>query len=280
MNMKRRTHGISWLSVVLAVFFVLAGFHNVTAQKRFLMNQQEAQKFKIAKQLFQKGRDFMSKNKLQMAEKYFKDCLGHFPKFSHADYALAQIYYQHNNIPLALDHITRAKITYPELAKLGADVELEYIAQLRQERERLKQVIMEVDQQLKNMEHMTLSPEQRRQMWVDLTDRKAKAENTMRQIDEKTRKPVAKTTDIPADFYYMHGNVFFKAKRFMDALKQYQEAIRLDPAHGGAYNNLANLHFMARKYQKALFYLDKAESNGFKVKPQFRETIKQSMKQQ
>lgn len=263
--------------VIMVGIFLLLGFFYANAQQRFMMNQDEAHKFRIAKQMFTKGRDFMSKKKYKKAEKIFKECLQHFPKFSHADYALSQLYYQTGNYPLALEHIQKAKASYPHLAKLGANTELQYFDQLRTERQRLQEVNMEIDQALQRLSMSKMSAEARRQKEQELRIMKQQNLNTMAQIDERARKPVANTTDIPADFYYMHGNVFFKMKKYMDALKQYLETIRLDPAHGSAYNNLANLHFMARKYQKALYYLDKAESNGFKTNPKFRATIINAM---
>ena len=51
---------------------------------------------------------------------------------------------------------------------------------------------------------------------------------------------------------------------------QYLEAIKINPQHGNAYNNLANLYFMAKQYQKALDCLNKAEANGAEIKPELK----------
>jgi tetratricopeptide (TPR) repeat protein len=67
-------------------------------------------------------------------------------------------------------------------------------------------------------------------------------------------------------------------KKYSEALNRYLETVKTDPTHGSAYNNLANLYYMARKYQQALFYLQKAESCGAKINPRFKQTLYKAMR--
>ncbi len=66
-------------------------------------------------------------------------------------------------------------------------------------------------------------------------------------------------------------------KQFQEAFAQYKEAIRINPQYGDAYNNLANLYFMAKQYQKALDCLEQAEANGAKINPEFRKAVKKAL---
>jgi tetratricopeptide (TPR) repeat protein len=84
---------------------------------------------------------------------------------------------------------------------------------------------------------------------------------------------VQKEEEIPADYFYLHGNIFFKIKRYKEAHEQYQEAIKINPKHGNAYNNLANLYYIAKQYQKALDCLNLAEAHGAKINPEFKKAI-------
>ena len=79
--------------------------------------------------------------------------------------------------------------------------------------------------------------------------------------------------EIPAGYRYIHGNILFLKKDLQGAVNQYLETIRLQPAHEFAYNNLANIYFMAKQYDKALEFLRKAEANGVKVNQTFKKDL-------
>jgi stress-induced-phosphoprotein 1 len=85
--------------------------------------------------------------------------------------------------------------------------------------------------------------------------------------------PISSEEEIPADYCYINGNIYFKMKKFQEAHDQYQEAITIDPSHGDSYNNLAALYFQVKQYQKALNYLNQAEENGAKVNPEFKKVV-------
>jgi hypothetical protein len=55
------------------------------------------------------------------------------------------------------------------------------------------------------------------------------------------------------------------------------KAVEINPQHGSAFNNIANLFYMGKKYQQALYYLSKAEACGIKVNPKFREAIQRAL---
>jgi glyoxylase-like metal-dependent hydrolase (beta-lactamase superfamily II) len=76
---------------------------------------------------------------------------------------------------------------------------------------------------------------------------------------------VAPTSAIPANYYYHHGNIFFRLKDYENARQQYLAAIQINPRHGEAYNNLANLYYMSGRYDDALDCLNQSISSGAKV---------------
>ena len=96
-------------------------------------------------------------------------------------------------------------------------------------------------------------------------------------INDRLKTPIATVSEMPADYYYVHGNILFKLKKYNESFKQYMETVRANPNHGNAYNNLANLNFMAKRYEKASYYFEKAESCGAKVNPKFKKAILKAM---
>jgi len=73
--------------------------------------------------------------------------------------------------------------------------------------------------------------------------------------------------------YYIHGNILFKLQKFEQARDQYLEAIKTDPRHPGAYNNLINMCYMAKSYEAALKFLNQAEANGVQLNPKLKEAV-------
>ncbi len=267
--------------LTLLVVMVFAGGIVLQGQQRFMLNQEDAPKFRIAKQLFQSGQQYLTAEKYMNAEKAFKDCLEHFPKYSYAHYALAQIYYQQQKYPPALTHIQEAKKSYDYIAKLGAAAQTEYISKLRDQKQKLREDIMRNKERLAFVKnHPTMSREAKQQEIVNLEGFIRHAEHTVTRIQERTLTPIAKGTDVPGGYYYVHGNVYFKVKRYKDALDQYLQAVKAEPTFGDAYNNIANLYFLARNYQKAMHYVNKAEKNGAEVHPNFKNDILKGIKQQ
>jgi tetratricopeptide (TPR) repeat protein len=266
-----------FISLVLIVSFLLLGGYFIFGQERYMLDESESPKFKLAKQLFQKGQQLLLKEKYDNAIKPFKECLEIFPKYAHADYYLAQIYYKNGNFLQALEHIEKAKDNYDYLSKLGVNTHLEYLERLRTQRMELQEKIRDMETQLERIRARNPNPDVPNPEAEELKSQITTAEHSIRMIDDRLRSPVPDQTKMPADYYYHHGNILFKLKRFGDAFDQYLEAVKTDPCHANALTNLANLKFMARKYQDALSYLDKVEKCGSKVNPKFKEAILKAM---
>lgn len=262
--------GISLVVVVFVFLFGMFGSRPCFAQKRYMLNQKEAMQFKAAKQLYQKGQQLFIKKNFKKAEKSFLACLKKFPKFSRADYYLSQVYYDRGDISRARDHILKAKENYKFVAELDVATQLEYLKMLREQKRNLQNEIMDMKDSASSS---TTSAVKSR----ELQSRIASHENSIKKIDDRLKAPLVEAKGIPAGYYYVHGNIFFKSKKYKEALEQYLKAVELNPQHGSAYNNIANLFYMGKRYQKALYYLSKAESCGFKVNPKFKEAIQRAL---
>ena len=270
MNKKKISRAAArHIRLVLIVFvlsLVFGGYFSF-GQKRHMLDQNEAHKFKLAKQLYQKGQQLFIKEKFRKAGEAFNDCIEKFSRFADAHYYLGQIYYKYGSFLQALEHIEKAKKNYKFMADLGVSTQLEYMGELRKQKQDLEEQIRDLKQALSTGNY-TVETGQK-----EIQARIAANENTLTKIDYRIKAPVPSVAVIPADYYYVHGNILFKLKKYKESLDQYLEAVNVNPKHGNAYVNIANLNYMARKYQKALYYLEKADSSGAKVNPEFRAAI-------
>jgi protein O-mannosyl-transferase len=55
-----------------------------------------------------------------------------------------------------------------------------------------------------------------------------------------------------APAHYNLGTAFTLARKYDEAIYEFQRAIRLDPAYANAHNNLGNVYFAQKKYDDAI----------------------------
>jgi Flp pilus assembly protein TadD len=72
----------------------------------------------------------------------------------------------------------------------------------------------------------------------------------METPEEETAKSVTAKSELPAVTVYNQGVALMQEKRFAQAQKKFEEAVKLDPTFAEAYNNLA---FTLRKQGSANF---------------------------
>ncbi len=253
------------VAMCVCFVFCLLTSHFGFSQERFLMDQNTFEQFKKAKRLYDKGYHFFSKKKYSKAMKPLTDCVGIFPQYSEAYFLLAQMSYENKEYPAALDYIEKARDNYKFMADMRVATQLEYLDTLREQQRKLQENLSAWRDRLKSAGTAV----DRREIESEI----GKIEGELSQIQNRLSDPLPRVGEIPAAYYYVHGNILFKMKRYQDAHQQYLETVKVDPTHGNAYINLANLYYMIKKYERALFYLNKAEENGARVNPKFKEAV-------
>jgi len=252
--------------ISLIVSILLLGTNFSFGQKHFYMNEKKMyEKFKIADTIFFKGKKHFLKGNYKKAEKELKKCIETMPEHVEAHFYLSQILYKNEDFQKALEHIEKAKANFEFMVDLYAYAYQQYILQLREQEDTLDSQISELRDKLSRTTD---------------DDAKRNLENQIRSLEQKKvtirsrlTEPLPPSESIPADYFYFHGNVFFKLKKYQEAYAQYIKAIKIDPNHGNAYNNLANLYYMTKQHQKALDCLNKAEANGVKTNPELKKAI-------
>lgn len=243
---------------ILFFLFLFLGNTLIFSQEQFKMDENTFQQFTRAKRMFEKGKVFFLKKNFKKAEPALLKCVESFPQYSQADYFLAQIYYNNQDYVNALKHMESAKANYGFMANLLVAAQNKYLIELREQRRELQNSLPD----LKNKDDVE------------------RAKKDIAELDTRLSEPVPVLPQKSADYYYFHGNIFMKLKKFNEAHAQYIEALQIEPTHGNASNNLASLYYMIRKFDKALFYLNQAEANGAEINPDFKKALLETMQKE
>lgn len=251
-----RSKPILFLPLILILFGYLSGYEYKEART---ISKEVVRKYKLANKYFKKGENKFHKKDYTWAEKDLKKSIDMFPMHADAQYYLSLLYYKKNDYQGALEYIEKAKTNVSRLKELKAHLMKERKLKIKEYRKDLLDG-MYVGYFGDNNPCMVPFGEH-------VSRLKATQLEAMMDIPEKT------AIEAPANYFFVHGNIFFKLKRYKEAVNQYVEVIKRNPNHGGAYNNLATLFYMGGKKDMALFCLGRAEACGFKVDPRFKKVL-------
>ena len=67
------------------------------------------------------------------------------------------------------------------------------------------------------------------------------------------------------EMFFNRGYAYYDKKQYDEAIKDYTEAIRLDPNYAWAYNNRGNVYYSKKDYDRAIADYDEA----LRVDPSF-----------
>ena len=241
------------------------------AQKGFHMEEKQLyEKYKMAVQYFEEGKELYNKNKFDKAEDKFEECLKVFPQHAQANFYLAHINYMNNKLEEALNYIELAKKNFLFMNQIYALGYEEYTSRLRAERDVLQNRI----QQYQELEQRTTQQQEKQKISAQISQ----LQTELGTITSRLAEPLPEEKKVPADYFYVHGNIYFKLKKYQESLNQYSETLNQDPKHERAYNNIINLYFMAKHYQKALELIEQAEAAGVTVNPKLKEAVRAAIK--
>jgi tetratricopeptide (TPR) repeat protein len=254
-----------------SILIMLAGALLPAGQQIDQKDLADIQKYRAAAADLESGQGLLVKGKLDQAEKKFLKVLETLPEHATAAYLLADCYYKRNRAEEGLAAIQRAEANFGNLNRIMFRWQMSQINRFMNEKAQL-------DEQIRALQIRLASARtdlERQTLQNQITGLQGQQNSGGQRTKEQQ---ISETYAIPADYYYLHGNLLFKKKEYQPAFEQYSKAVETDPKHGNSYNNIANLYYMSRQYEKAQEFLEKAEANGAKINPAFKEAVAKALK--
>jgi tetratricopeptide (TPR) repeat protein len=260
--------------VIVVLFFGMLSY----GQEDLAREETELfKKYRSLNKNYEKGKMYFAREDYKKAKKEFEKILEKLPEHADAHFFLAQVLYKEGDLDGALSHVEKAKATYEYSAKMKIKMAQLSKQKLGEKKQALEDNLEELENQIAILPQTSEAGEEGEDRKKRLQSKIDEIKKQIENIDTQLSVPLPSEEEIPAEYSYVNGNIYFKMKKFQEAHDQYQKAIQIDPSHGDSYNNLAALYFQVKQYQKAMDYLSQAEENGANVNPEFKKAVKKAL---
>jgi Tfp pilus assembly protein PilF len=217
----------------------------------------EEQNRREAREHYALGQSYMHSEDWDKAEAAFKRAIQLDPLFTLARYSLGQVYMNTHTYPSAVEAFQGCKDAFRQLVELGkrdqSAVTLRLEQQIRDVRDAIAQQSARPSKTSPRSEGLTL-------------------ENRLDMLERQKQRGVGHM-EMPAEFSLALGSAYLRNGQLPQAEQEYQEAIRVNPKMGEAYNNLAVVYMHTGRLLEAEKAVSQAEKVGFKVHPQLKKDI-------
>ena len=234
-------------------------------------------KYKSLNKNYEKGKMYFANEDYKKAKTEFAKILKKLPEHADALFFMSQVFYKEGNLDEALRYVQSAKDNYEFTARMKIEMAKISRDKLEDKKQKLEDHLAELEEQIVNLPQSSEVGEEGEDRKRRIQSKIDETKNQIENIDTQLELPLPSRDEIPAEYCYINGNIYFRMKKFQEAHDQYQEAIKIDPTHGDSYNNLAALYFQVKQYQKAMDYLDQAEANGAKINPEFKKALLEAL---
>ena len=196
---------------------------------------------------FREGLKEFERREIGKALAALEECVRKMPRHAFAHYYLANILYIQKDYPRALSQMELSLADYDHMVDLFNQAD-------RLELDSLDGVL----RSLQSVDDMTSSCRVARS--VEFFGGQVTDKGILLQDAAKRRQQAQER--MKGHYAYFYGNILFQLQRYPDAKRQYEEAIRIDPRHADAHDNLAAVYYLFKMYPNAIEVLDRAEANG------------------
>ncbi len=205
------------------------------------------QLFRSANTHYSAGLEAFEKGELEKAASAFRASLEELPQHALASYYLANIAYIRKDFPAALSDMERALADFESMQALGTLAD--------------EQKLQNVDSIRKTLEVMWDSTNScRDSRAIEFGVNRLDVEEF--SVEQAAQKREEMYRRMKAHYTYFQGNILFQLSRFPEAFRSYEEAVRLNPLHADAHNNLIAIAYLTRQFATAEALLGKAEEQG------------------
>lgn len=231
------------------------------------VDAQLVRRYRDAEVSYAKARALFDKKDFPGARKELGVCLGLIPAHANAHLLMAKLLYTEKDYVQALSEVERARAGHETTAAILARMDEDRMSELRRRAKESADTIAG----LRQRQGSVVSAELQQQIIAEET----KKQEIDRILNAQRPDPRA----MPAEFSFFHGNVLLRLKRPAEAVAQYEEALKVNPAYAEAANNLAALYHSARMYEKARAVVTAAEGNGVVLNPELKKAIESALAQ-
>ena len=211
------------------------------------------------------GFEHMRAEAYDKATEAFQDAIDIDPTFELAHYMLGRTRMYAKDYARALAAFIRAHELY--INEGGR-----YFSNVLEAQRHLKEKTREIDEYIRQLQLRTQTREIMEQIRQLNEYKRRMQEAVQRGSDASVRTPA------PAFVSLSLGSAYFRVGNLAEAEKAYKETIAVDPKAGEAFNNLAVVYLETGRAEEAEKALKAAEKTGFKVHPQLKAAIVESIK--
>jgi tetratricopeptide (TPR) repeat protein len=227
------------------------------------------QKYRVLEASVSKAQRDLDQGQIERCLAEIAKCFETVPDHHAAQYIRAQILYKQGDFAAAFEAMGKAQSGYRRLVGLLERSKAEKLLKQMDD----AQAMADLGAELEADRAKTVC----RQSVVNgqiLENDKSLSETKRETQGDLSRKEDA----VPADYDYFAGNCLFKLKRFDEAAASYKGAIATDPSHVNATTNLVNLLYLARRFEEARAFIDRAEAAGVRIHPGLKKAVLDGLK--
>jgi len=243
-TMKQLNAVIMSLILIVIIFYIFQ-------MPLYSMEEKElneaVKQLRASSQLYRQGLESFNQGDKKKALDLFSKCIEKMPRHAYALYYLANLSYMQQDFDQALVYMHKAVNDVEYIQELSDYIDQKKIEQIDVFRETLE-----------DMWDSTNSCRDSRA--IEFAQLHADKGESDIELTSQKRKMMMER--LKAHYLYFYGNILFQLKRVPEAFKEYKEAVKLNPQHVSAYNNLAAICYLAEEYPAALSILEEAEKNG------------------
>lgn len=266
--MKQTQSRLAWVIISAFLAVALALTLPLSAQRDRQVDKKMIENYKRANSHYLKALDFWKKNKPDKARGEADACLKIDEDFSDAHLLLARLDYQNGAFEAALKDVLAAKSGFAAFSSFQSHSYQEYLSRLQADRERKKEMFDGLNNLLAQP---GLTAIERSKLQAEANE----VNQFLTWADMELHKPIPTAADIPAEYHFVHGNVLFKLRRLAEARDFYQAAVKTDPHHVNAYNNLINLLYVGGDFAEAWKTVQEAELQGVMVNEKLKQAVQE-----
>lgn len=240
---QSNTANIFLLLIVIIFYIVQIPLYSLEEKE---LNEAVKQ-LQASNQLYSQGLECFKQGDKKKALDLFNQCVEKMPRHAYALYYLANLSYLQQDFDQALVYMQKAVNDVEYMQELSDYIDQKKMGQIGAFKETLE-----------DMWNSTNSCRDSRAIEFAMLH----ADKGESDIELTSQKRKMMMERLKAHYLYFYGNILFQLKRIPEAFREYKEAVKLNPQHASAYNNLAAICFLAEDYPAALSVLEEAEKHG------------------